>query len=149
MVVLEDAVQRRADPGRDRVRQKRHHVGGVQRQYTGSAGRIGNSQVAVFLAYAGAGGRALLDRRLYLPEQAWCADQQWRSAAGVPERITFATKPRLALDMIDAAARAGIPAGWLAGDKVFGADPGLQAHGLDYVLASGSNRRVTVNGGRT
>ncbi|WP_425271899.1 IS701 family transposase [Micromonospora violae] len=126
---------------------------GVQRQYTGTAGRIENSQVAVFLAYTGAGGRALLDRRLYLPEQAWCADASRRISAGVPDEINFATKPRLALDMIDAAVRAGIPAGWVAGDEVYGADPelraGIRAHGLGYVLAIGCNGRVTVNDGRT
>jgi SRSO17 transposase len=126
---------------------------GVQRQYTGTAGRIENSQVAVFLAYAGAGGRALLDRRLYLPEQAWCADPRRRVAAGVPDEIGFATKPCLALDMITAAVRAGVPAGWVAADEVYGADPdlraGLRAHGLGYVLAIGCNRRVAVNDGRT
>ncbi|PWR09067.1 IS701 family transposase [Micromonospora acroterricola] len=126
---------------------------GVQRQYTGTVGRIENSQVAVFLAYAGAGGRALLDRRLYLPEHTWCADTSRRTAAGVPDDIGFATKPRLALDMIDAAVRAGIPAGWVTGDEVYGADPdlraGVRAHGLGHVLAIGCNRRVAVNDGRT
>jgi SRSO17 transposase len=69
---------------------------GVQRQYTGTAGRIENSQVGVFLAYAAPRGRALIDRRLYLPEHTWCADIDRRSEAGVPAETTFATKPALA-----------------------------------------------------
>ncbi|GAA3352777.1 hypothetical protein GCM10017744_003210 [Streptomyces antimycoticus] len=67
---------------------------GVQRQYTGTAGRIENSQVGVFLAYATERGRALIDRRLYLPERSWCSDPERRHAAGVPEDLPFATKPR-------------------------------------------------------
>ncbi len=67
---------------------------GVQRQYTGTAGRIENSQVGVFLAYATRRGRALIDRRLYLPEQSWCTDPERRQAAGIPGTVRFATKPR-------------------------------------------------------
>jgi SRSO17 transposase len=126
---------------------------GVQRQYTGTAGRIENSQVGVFLAYASPHGRALVDRRIYLPEQSWCADRDRRAAAGIPEDVAFATKPRLALDMIDAAVDAGLPASWVTGDEVYGADPdlrtGLEARRLGYVLAVGCNRRVAVNHGRT
>lgn len=76
---------------------------GVQRQYTGTAGRIENSQVGVFLAYASSKGRALIDRRLYLPEHSWCQDAERRAQAGVPADVEFATKPTLALEMIDAA----------------------------------------------
>jgi SRSO17 transposase len=105
------------------------------------------------LAYATGRGRTLLDRRLYLPEQTWCADAQRRAAAAVPDDITFATKPRLALDMIRTAIDAGVPAGWVAADEVYGADPdlraGLEALGLGYVLAIGRQRRVRVNHGRT
>lgn len=125
----------------------------MQRQYTGTAGRIENSQVAVFLAYATRRGRCLIDRRLYLPAQSWCADAGRRRAAGVPARTRFSTKPALALAMVDAAVKAGLPARWVAGDEVYGSDPrlraGLHRRRIGYVLAIGCNRQVTVNGGRT
>jgi SRSO17 transposase len=111
---------------------------GVQRQYTGTAGRIENAQVAVYLTYAGRGGHALIDRELYLPES-WVSDPGRCAAAGVPEGTVFAAKPELALRMISRALDAGTPAGWVAGDEVYGAGPGLRA-GLEerqvsYVLA--------------
>ena len=111
---------------------------GVQRQYTGTAGRTGNAQVAVYLTYAGQGGHALIDRELYLP-QSWVADPGRRAAAGIPEDTAFAAKPELALRMISRALDARTPAGWVAGDEVYGADPGLRAglqeRGVSYVLA--------------
>jgi len=126
---------------------------GVQRQYTGTAGRIENSQVAVFLAYTTPAGRALIDRRLYLPEISWCAQPARRAGAGVPEHVGFATKPALARQMIAAALDADMPANWVTGDEVYGADPGLRAdlerRGIGYVLAVGCDRRVRVNDGRT
>jgi SRSO17 transposase len=76
---------------------KGNRSAGVQRQYTGTAGRIENSQVGVFLAYATPRGRALIDRRLYLPEHSWLADQSRCRAAGVPAQTAFATKPALAV----------------------------------------------------
>jgi SRSO17 transposase len=122
---------------------------GVQRQYTGTAGRIENSQVAVFLAYASSTGRALIDRRLYLPAS-WIQDQDRCTAAGVPEHVTFATKPRLALDMVTAAVTAGVPARWVTADEVYGNDPafraGMAALGLGYVLAVACDHHVTVTG---
>jgi SRSO17 transposase len=99
---------------------------GVQRQYTGTAGRIENAQVAVYLTYAGRGGHALIDRRLYLP-RSWAGDDARREAAGIPADVEFATKPALATGMIGAALDAGVAAGWVAGDEVCGADPGLRA----------------------
>jgi SRSO17 transposase len=126
------------------------HSVAVQRQYTGTAGRIENSQVAVFLAYASAAGRALIDRRIYLPAS-WTQDRSRCNAAGVPEQVAFATKPRLALDMIAGAVAAGVPAGWVTGDEVYGNDPafrtGVQTLGLNYVLAVACHHRVPVNGG--
>ncbi len=126
---------------------------GVQRQYTGTAGRVENSQVGVFLAYVTPRGRALIDRRLYLPETSWCDQPDRLAAAGVPEEVGFATKPALARQMIAAALDAGVPAGWVTGDEVYGADPGLRAdleqRGIGYVLAVGCDRRVCVNDGRT
>lgn len=73
---------------------KGHASAGVQRQYTGTAGRIENSQVGVFLAYATERGRALIDRRLYLPEHSWPNDPERRREAGIPDDVQFATKPR-------------------------------------------------------
>jgi SRSO17 transposase len=121
----------------------------VQRQYTGTAGRIENAQVAVFLAYACPTGRALLDRRVYLPAS-WCQDPERRRMAGVPEQVGFATKPRLALQMIEQAHAAAVPAAFVAGDEVYGNDPafrtGIEALGLGYVLAVACGHRVTVHG---
>lgn len=121
----------------------------VQRQYTGTAGRIENAQVAVFLAYAAPAGRALIDRRVYLPAS-WCQDRERAAAAGVPEQVGFATKPRLALEMIEQARAAGVPASFVAGDEVYGNDPalrdGIKALGLGYVLAVACDHRITVHG---
>jgi SRSO17 transposase len=126
---------------------------GVQRQYTGTAGRIENSQVAVFLAYASPHGRGLIDRRLYLPEATWCEQPERRTAAGVPTHTKFATKPALARQMITTALDGGVPASWFTGDEVYGADPGLRAdleqRGIGYVLAIGCDRKVATNSGRT
>src|SRR3954467_5226732 len=98
---------------------------GVQRQYTGTAGRIENSQVAVYLTYAAKGGHALIDRELYLPKS-WTADPARCAAAGVPADVGFATKPALATAMLTRAVDAGVPARWVAGDEVYGADPDLR-----------------------
>jgi SRSO17 transposase len=126
---------------------------GVQRQYTGTAGRIENSQVGVFLAYASHHGRALIDRRLYLPEQAWCEDAERRTRAGVPDQAEFATKPTLAGQMIAAALDAGVTASWATGDEAYGQDPVLRAllesRGIGYVLAVACSTRVRINHGRT
>ncbi len=79
---------------------------GVQRQYSGTAGRIENCQIGVFLAYASRHGRALIDRALYLPES-WAEDRARRAEAGVPEEVAFATKPKLGLAMLERALAAG------------------------------------------
>jgi SRSO17 transposase len=126
------------------------HTVGVQRQYTGTAGRIENAQVAVYLTYAGARGHAMIDRELYLPKS-WTSDDQRRTDAGVPEDIEFLTKPALAAGMLTRAVNAGVPARWVAGDEVYGADPGLRAelecHRVGYVLAIGCDRRVPTEAG--
>jgi SRSO17 transposase len=126
------------------------HSVGVQRQYTGTAGRVENSQVAVFLAYAAPRGHALIDRALYLPKS-WVDDPGRCAAAGVPDGVEFATKPQLATAMITAALAAGVPASWVAGDEVYGADPQLRqairAAGLGYVLQVSANRRVPTGAG--
>lgn len=125
---------------------------GVQRQYTGTAGRIENSQVAVFLCYASPRGRALIDRRLYLPTQSWCADPDRRRAAGVPEEVTFAAKPELVAQMTGAALDAGVPARWVTADEVYGNHRALRAELRDrrvgYVLAVRCDIHVTGPAGR-
>ncbi|WSE58846.1 IS701 family transposase [Mycolicibacterium sp. ND9-15] len=124
---------------------------GVQRQYSGTAGRIENSQVAVYLTYAAPRGHALIDRALYLPKS-WTEDPDRCTDAGIPhEHRGFSTKPGLARALIARAVEAKIPAGWVAGDEVYGADPRLRAdvrtHGLGYVLAIAANRRVPTHAG--
>jgi SRSO17 transposase len=92
---------------------------GVGRQYTGSAGKITNCQIGVFAAYVSDHGHALIDRQLYLPK-AWTGDLARMRAAHVPEAVTFATKPRLALAMIERAIGAEVPFAWVAADSVYG-----------------------------
>ena len=120
---------------------------GVQRQYSGTAGRIENSQVGVFLAYAAPSGRALVDARLYLPGS-WCADGDRCEVAGVPDDVSFATKPQLAIEMIEEALDAGVAASFVTGDEVYGLDPALRQRlrhrGVGYVLAIARNQRIQV-----
>lgn len=129
---------------------KGSHTVGVQRQYTGTAGRIENSQVAVYLTYATTAGHAFLDRALYLPKS-WTDDPARCAAAGIPAEVGFATKPALATTMITRALDAGVTASWVTGDEVYGADPRLRAElegrGIGYVLAIGCDRRVATGAG--
>ena len=94
---------------------------GVARQYSGTAGRVENCQVGVFLGYATDKGRALLDRALYLPKE-WATDADRREEAGVPEEVEFATKILLARRMVERAAASGVPARWVTADAVYGSD---------------------------
>ncbi len=118
---------------------------GVQRQYSGTAGRIENSQVGVFLTYATAQGRVLLDRELYLP-QVWAEDGERRREAGVPEAATFRTKPQLALGMLERAVESGVPFSWVTGDAVYGSDRNLrlwlERAEIPHVLAIKSNEKL-------
>lgn len=98
---------------------------GVKRQYSGTAGRIENCQIGVFLTYAAPGGHVLLDRELYLPHE-WADDAARREEAGVPEAVTFATKPELARRMLERARDAGVPAAWVTGDSIYGGDRRLR-----------------------
>jgi SRSO17 transposase len=122
---------------------------GVQRQYTGTAGRIENAQVAVYLVYATDAGHGVIDRELYLP-RSWTCDPERLQAAGVPDQVGFATKPKLATTMITRALDAGVPAAWVAGDEVYGVNPGLraelEARGVGYVLAVACDHRVQAGG---
>jgi SRSO17 transposase len=119
---------------------------GVQRQYSGTAGRIENCQVAVYLTYSTPRGHTLIDRELYLPKS-WTEDPERCADAGIPdEDAVFATKPALAQQMITRTLDAGVRLDWVAGDEVYGADPNLrsecESRSLGYVLAIGQNRRV-------
>jgi SRSO17 transposase len=99
---------------------------GVQRHYTGTAGRVENAQVAGYLVYASDAGHALIDRELYVP-RGWVQDPDRCRAAGIPTQVGFATKPALARAEVGRALDAGVPAAWVTGDEVSGADPGLRA----------------------
>ncbi len=98
---------------------------GVKRQYSGTAGRIENCQIGVFLTYAAPGGHGLLDRALYLPRE-WAADAARRAEAGVPETVTLAPKPALARRLLERALAAGVPAAWVTGDSIYGGDRRLR-----------------------
>jgi SRSO17 transposase len=125
---------------------------GVARQYSGTAGRVENCQIGVFLAYASARGHALIDRELYLP-QVWAADEARRAEAKIPPAVSFATKPQLAERMIARALAAGLPVAWILGDEVYGSDRRLrmvlEEHERAFVLAVRSNERLwSVHEGR-
>jgi len=117
------------------------------RPVLGTAGRVENAQVAVYLTYAGRGRHALIDRRLYLP-RLWAGDPARRAATGIPDDVQFATKPALAAAMIAAAVDAGVPAAWVAGDEVYGADPGLRADVLAARLLRASWQRLSAGSGK-
>lgn len=130
---------------------------GVARQYSGTAGRIKNCQIGVFLAYATRKGRTFLDRELYLP-QAWTADTARRTEAGVPEGVEFATKPQIARQMITRAVEGGVPFGWVTGNSVYGSDSRMRSwleerqictcsalqRSTASSLASGEQRRASL-----
>ena len=122
---------------------------GVARQYSGTAGRIENCQIGVFLAYASPRGHAFLDRALYLPK-VWAEDVARREAAGVPQNVRFATKGELAQQMLARAFAAEVPAAWVTGDEVYGNDGGLrrwlEAQRRPYVLAVACSHAVWQDG---
>lgn len=126
---------------------KGRHTVGVQRQYSGTAGKIENCQLAVHLVYATNAGHAMLDAALYLPKS-WCDDPERRAEAGIPDTVRFATKPQLAASMIEAAVTAGLPCRWAAGDEAYGSDPRLATRlrtlRLGYVLAVACSHQVTT-----
>jgi SRSO17 transposase len=111
---------------------------GVQRQYSGTAGRVENCQIGTFLAYASPRGHALIDRELYLPES-WTADRDRCQAAGIPDEVTFTTKPRQAMAMLARAIDAGVPFSWVTADEAYGQVKylrmWLEAHDAAYALA--------------
>src|SRR5215210_6179639 len=123
---------------------------GVGRQYTGSAGKITNCQIGVFAAYASRHGHAFIDRALYLPKT-WTDDRARLAAAHVPEGVQFATKPRLALGMVERAIAAGVPFAWVAADSVYGTgevEMALRRAGKGYVLGVNSNSQFNSWGAK-
>ena len=123
------------------------HSAGVARQYSGTLGKIANCQVGVFLGYATSRGHVGLDRALFVPRE-WFADRERCRRAGLPEDLGHRTKPGLALEMIERALDAGVPAAWVTGDEVYGSDGklrrALEARGQAYVLAVRSNESTTT-----
>ncbi|WP_425414544.1 IS701 family transposase [Salinispora cortesiana] len=118
---------------------------GVQRQYSGTAGKVENCQIGTFLAYASPRGRALIDRELYLP-RSWTQDPDRCVRAAVPEDLGFATKPEQAKAMIERAVAAGVPFAWFTADEAFGQNPGLrdwlQEQDIAYVMATRNDDEV-------
>jgi len=128
------------------------HSVGVTRQYSGTAGRIENCQVGVFLGYASRYGHALIDRRLYLPED-WAANATRRAEASVAADTEFATKPQIARELIAAALDAGVPCAYVLGDALYGSDKSLRVmleqRQQPHVLAVRSNERLMAGSFRT
>jgi SRSO17 transposase len=124
---------------------------GVARQYTGTAGRMENAQVGVFVAYyASEKGAAFVDRALYLPREEWADDPLRREEAGVPDEVRFATKGELAKEMLGRAFEAKVPARWVVADTVYGTARGLRGwleeQGRSYVLAVPSTKGIYHDG---
>jgi SRSO17 transposase len=125
---------------------------GVQRQYSGTAGRVENCQIGTFLAYASDRGHALIDRELYLPES-WTGDRDRCRAAGVPDDVEFATKPRQGMAMLERAMAAGVPFSWVTADEAYGQVKylrvWLEERDTAYVLATKCNDTlITVQAGQ-
>jgi SRSO17 transposase len=124
---------------------------GVKRQYSGTAGRVENCQVGVFLAYRTARGSAFIDRALYLPRE-WAEDAARRDEAKVPPTVVFATKPQLAREMLSRALDAEVPAAWMTADEVYGSDHAFRGfceeRRLNYVVAISSATHLFLNGRR-
>jgi SRSO17 transposase len=122
---------------------------GVQRQYSGTAGRTENCQVGVFLAYASAHGHALIDRELYLPAS-WTEDRDRCAAAGIPDDVEFTTKARLAQVMLARAIDARVPFAWFTADEVYGQAKylrrWLEERDVSYVMAIRCSDTFTIDG---
>ncbi len=112
---------------------------GVQRQYSGTAGKTENCQIGTFLCYASSRGRALIDRELYLPKS-WTGDRDRCRKAAVPDEVEFATKPQQAQAMLERAIVAGVPFSWFTADEAYGQNPGLrdwlEDQDIAYVMAT-------------
>ena len=125
---------------------------GVQRQYSGTAGRVENCQLGVFLAYASPKGRALVDRELYLPKS-WTDDRDRCREAGVPDDVQFASKTELARAMLGRALDAGMPASWVTADEAYGKDGSfrswLEQRRIGYVVAVPKSQAVAGDAGKS
>jgi SRSO17 transposase len=126
---------------------------GVQRQYSGTLGRVDNCQIGTFLAYVNtARERFLLDRELYVPENTWFGDPARCAEAGIPQDVTFATRPVQVSVMIERARQAGVPFAWFTADEEFGQNPGLRAYlqgaAIAYVMAVPKSTEFTDATGR-
>lgn len=124
---------------------------GVKRQYSGTAGRIENCQIGVFLAYASSKGHTLLDRELYLPKE-WAEDETRRGEAGVPQEVQFETKPQLAKQMLERVLTVEVPCKWVTADEIYGGDRRLriwlEQQEQAFVLAVTSNEPLWCDIGR-
>src|SRR3954449_2060050 len=141
-MVREDALETLGSPGAVLVidetgfLKQGQHSCGVGRQYTGSAGKITSCQIGVFAAYVSDRGHAFIDRRLYLP-RSWADQPDRRRSAHVPDDVHFATKPAIAVAMIERALEAGVSFAWVAADSVYGVgevEAALRRAGKGYVL---------------
>ena len=124
------------------------HSVGVQRQYSGTAGRIENCQIGVFLSYASPQGYTFLDRELYLPKS-WTSDSERCRSVGVPDEMQFATKPQLAKKMLERTFNANVPAAWVTADEVYGGDRRLrlwlEAQQQAYVMAVSTTEPIWID----
>lgn len=124
---------------------------GVQRQYSGTLGRVDNCQIGTFLAYANRrGDRVLIDRELYLPKDSWAVDFERRREAGIPDEVAFRTRPQQVQAMIDRAVAAGVPFSWFVADEEFGQNRilrgYLEADGIAYCMAVPKSTDVDTAG---
>jgi SRSO17 transposase len=127
---------------------------GVQRQYSGTLGRIDNCQVGTFLAYVNTSReRVLIDRELYIPEKSWFADPQRCAEAAIPEDLTFKTRPQQVMGMIERARWSDLAFAWFTADEEFGQNPGLREYleeaGIAYVMAIPKTTEFTDHVGST
>jgi SRSO17 transposase len=127
---------------------KGHKSAGVSRQYSGTAGRIENCQIGVFMAYCSQRGYALVDRELYLPT-CWTEVEQRCQEAGIPEEVEFATKPALARRMLRRAFDSDLEASWVTADEIYGRDSQfrtlLEKQGIGYVVAVSCQQHLFLN----
>ncbi|MGH9448305.1 MAG: IS701 family transposase, partial [Terriglobia bacterium] len=126
---------------------------GVQRQYSGTLGKVDNCQIGTFLAYADThGNRVLVDRELYIPEKSWWEDPERCKEAGIPEDLPFSTRPQQVRAMVERVSAGGLPFAWFAADEEFGQNPGLceflENEKIAYVMAIPKNTSVTDPAGR-
>ncbi len=121
---------------------------GVQRQYSGTAGRVENCQIGVFMGYASPQGYTFVDRELYLPKS-WTSDSERCRCAGVPDEVQFATKPQLARQMLERAFNANVPAAWVTADEVYGGDRRLrlwlESQQQAYVMAVSTTEPIEID----